>query len=34
MLPNSVEYNMIEDIIEKEYVLEFNNEKDITTIKK
>jgi hypothetical protein len=25
---------MIEDIIEKEYVLEFNNEKDITTIKK
>ncbi len=34
MLPNSKEYNMIKDIIEKEYVLDFNNKEDITTIKK
>jgi len=34
MLPNSKEYNMIKDIIEKEYILDFNNKEDVTTIKK
>lgn len=32
MLPNNKEYNMIKDIIEKEYVLEFNWTDDMTII--
>ena len=34
MLPNSKEYNMIKDIIEKEYTLDFNNKEDITEVHK